>query len=537
MHNVANAIIVLWGWRRVAVAIAAGACSALALPPWSAFPVLWLSLPVLIWLIDGAVLSDGAGFLRRLSPGAIVGWSFGFGYFLAGLWWLGISFPIDTGSFAWAMPLAVVVLSAGLALFWALGAVLARLFWPDGWPRILVFAAAFSGAEWLRGHVLTGFPWNAFGYTLTPAPIMMQSAAIIGLWGLTLAAFIVFSAPALLVAPERDKRGSAQLFVAFAATLFLAHVAFGLFRLSQAPDSTMAEIHLRIVQPTIEQGKDSQQEDPERSFRRYLQLSDGAKSPGENGIGGITLLVWPELAVPFFLTDRPEALAALAALLPDGTTLLTGAARLERAGSGEPAQAYNSIYAIGDDGEILAAYDKVRLVPFSEFQPFHSVLAAIGLNRSSDPDRGFAAGARRQTLTLADMPPFAPLIGYEVIFPGAAADPDSRPGWLLNVTDDAWIGNELGSHQHFLQARVRAVEEGLPLVRAAKSGISAIIDANGRVVASLNFGRAGVVDGDLPVSLSPTPYSLYGGWIFLKLLVASLGTATIGRMIADRSHN
>ena len=151
MHNVANAIIVLWGWRRIAVAVAAGASSALALPPWSLFPVLWLSLPVLIWLIDGAVASDGAGVFRRLVPGAIVGWSFGFGYFLAGLWWIGAAFLVDPGNFAWLMPFAAVALSAVLALFWALGGVLARLFWPDGWPRILVFAVAFSLAEWLRG--------------------------------------------------------------------------------------------------------------------------------------------------------------------------------------------------------------------------------------------------------------------------------------------------------------------------------------------------------------------------------------------------
>ena len=292
-----------------------------------------------------------------------------------------------------------------------------------------------------------------------------------------------------------------------------------------------------LSNPPLSRAKNRNRRPTDAIFRRYLQLSDGAKSPGESGISGTTLLVWPELALPFFLTDRPDALAALAALLPDGTMLLTGAVRLERAAAGEPAHAFNSIYAIGDDGEILAAYDKVRLVPFGEFLPFQSVLEAIGLGQLSKSGGGFSAGVRRRTLTLANMPSFAPLIGSEIIFPGTATDPDSRPGWLLNVTNDAWFGNTPGPHQHFLQARIRAVEEGLPLVRAATSGISAIVDANGRVVASLNVGRAGVVDGDLPVSLSPTPYSLYGEWIFLGLLVASLSATTIGRMMADRSRN
>jgi len=531
MHFLANAIIVLWGWRRVAAATAAGAISALALPPWSAFPVLWLSIPVLVWLIDGAIAPDGAGLLRRLLPGAIVGWSFGFGYFLAGLWWIGAAFLVDGDNLVGLMPFAVVALSAGLALFWAFGAVLARLFWPDGWPRILVFAAAFSFAEWLRGHVLTGFPWNAFGYTLTPAPVMMQSAAIVGLWGLTLAAFIIFSAPALLAAPDRDGRDGRHLFLAFAATILLAHVAFGVLRLADASDATLADVRLRIVQPAVEQVEKSREENEDAIFRHYLQISDGAISPENSGIAGITLLVWPETAIPFFLTDRPDALAALAALLPDGTTLLTGATRPERAGASEPALVYNSVYVIGDDGEILTAYDKVDMVRFGEISPIQSALEAVGIRRLTKRNSGFSARARRRTLMLADAPSFSPLISNEIFYPGAATDPAARPGWLLNLTNDAWFADTPGPHQHFLQARIRAVEEGLPLVRAANSGISAIVDANGRVASSLHVGHAGVIDGDLPVGLPPTPYSLYGGWIFLGLLVASLGTATIRQLI------
>ena len=537
MHTVANAIIVLWGWRRLAVALASGAISALALPPFSAFPVLWLTVPVLVWLIDGAVAPEHAGPLRRLLPAAIVGWSFGFGYFLAGLWWIGAAFLVDADKFAWLMPVAVVGLPAGLALFWGFGAVLARLFWPEGWPRILVLAVALTLAEWLRGHVLTGFPWNAFGYTLTPAPVMMQSAAIVGIWGLTLAAFIVFAAPALLAAPGRDARRGHRLFLGFAVALFLAHVSFGAFRLAGASDATLADVRLRIVQPAIQQSEKWQEENQDAIFRRHIELSDAAASPERSGIDSVTHLVWPESAFPFLLTERPDALAALAALLPDGTTLLSGAARSERVDPGEPESIYNSVYVIGGDGEILAAYDKVRLVPFGEFLPFQSALEALGLRQLTELPGGFAAGPRLRTLTLADAPPFAPLICYEIIFSGAATEPGNRPGWLLNLTNDAWFGDTPGPRQHFLQARLRAVEEGLPLVRGANSGISAIVDAYGRVVASLGVGRSGVVDGELPISLPPTIHGRYGGRILVGLLLAAVVAAALGRLSLRRRRN
>ena len=537
MHRVANAIIVLWGWRRFAVAFLAGAVSALALPPFSAFPLLWLTIPILVWLIDGAVARDDAGALRRLLPAAAVGWSFGFGYFLAGLWWIGSAFLVDADKFAWLMPFAVVAMPAGLALFWALGAALARLFWPEGWPRILFFAVAFTSVEWLRGHVLTGFPWNAFGYTLTPVPVMMQSASLVGVWGLTLAAFIVFAAPALLAAPERSGRRGRYLFLAFAAALFAAHVGFGAFRLASASDATLADVRLRIVQPAIEQSEKWQEENEDAILRRHLELSDAAASPERSGIDSVTHLVWPESAFPFLLTDRPDALAALATLLPDGTTLLTGAARSERIDPNAPAAIFNSVYVIGDDGEILDAYDKVRLVPFGEFLPFQSSLESLGLRQLTQLPGGFSAGPRRRTLPLAGAPSFSPLICYEIIFPGAATDPGNRPGWLLNLTNDAWFGDTPGPRQHFLEARLRAVEEGLPLVRAANSGISAIVDAHGRVMASLGVGRAGVVDGELPVALPPTIYGLYGGRILAGILVAAIAAAAFGQLAFARARN
>jgi apolipoprotein N-acyltransferase len=518
VESFANAIIVLWGWRRFAVAFGAGALSALAFAPFDAFPVLWLTFPVFVWLIDGATAAEGAGFLRRLLPAAGVGWSFGFGFFLAGLWWVGSAFLVDAAVFGWLMPLAVVVLPAGLALFWGFGAALARLFWCDRWSRILVFATALSIAEWLRGHLFTGFPWNAVGYALTPFPVMMQSAALVGIWGLTLAAFVIFAAPALLVAIDTTERRAGRIAFAAAGALFLAHLGYGIVRLAGGPDALVPGVHLRIMQPDVpHQGWGVEQAD--EIMQRYVQLSGEGK--GAAGLDGVTHLIWPESAFPFLLTERPSALNAIADLVSHGTTLITGAARAEMLPDGERPQIFNSIYVIDHTGEIRDAYDKVHLVPFGEYVPFGGLLRRLGLRQLITLPGGFSAGTERRTLSVPGAPPAAPLICYEIVFPGAVLPSGARPGWLLNVTDDSWFGDTPGPHQHFLQARVRAVEEGLPLVRAADSGVSAIVDPHGRIIASLGLGRMGVFDGPLPAALPPTPYARFGDLIFAILLAVS----------------
>jgi apolipoprotein N-acyltransferase len=521
----ADRIIILWGWRRFAVACLAGAVSALAFAPFYAFPVLWVTVPVFVWLIDGAEAGEGTLRWRRLAPAAVVGFAFGFGFFLAGLWWVGVAFLTDGGPFLWFLPVAVVALPAGLALFWAFGAALARAFWSDGWPRVVVFAGAMALAEWLRGHLFTGFPWNAFGYALTPVPLMMQSASLVGIWGLTLAAFVVFAAPVFLVAGgSRERRADGRAF-AVAASLLLCHVAYGALRLPFGPDSLVPGVHLRLVQPAIPQDEKWAEDRSDDIMNRYVELSQS----GPGGMAGVTHLIWPESAFPFLLTERPEALAAIADLLPLGATLVTGAARAER-DNGGPRPVFNSVYVIGDRGEILDAYDKVHLVPFGEYLPFRNFLGALGLRQLIALPSGFSPGERLRTLAIPHAPPFGPLVCYEIIFPGAAVAPDNRPGWLINVTNDAWYGDTPGPYQHFLEARVRAVEEGLPLVRAANSGISAIVDAHGRIVASLALGRVGILDGGLPASLSPTPYARFGDWIFLAAMMVNACLAIFGKI-------
>jgi apolipoprotein N-acyltransferase len=222
----------------------------------------------------------------------------------------------------------------------------------------------------------------------------------------------------------------------------------------------------------------------------------------------VTHLIWPESAFPFFLTREPDALDQIAALLPEGTVLITGAVRApEMPPDAAITRAYNSIYVIDHDGSILSIYDKVHLVPFGEYLPFQDQLERMGLLALTKVRGGFIPGARRRAISVPRAPSFVPLICYEVIFPGEAVPAGERAGWMLNLTNDGWFGLSPGPYQHFAQARLRAIEEGLPVVRAANTGISAVIDPLGRVTASLPLGSEGVLDAGLPRAVAPPPYA------------------------------
>ena len=536
LTSATNAIILSWGWRRNVIAFTSGAASALALPPFSFFPVLFVTFPILILLIDGALPVPGKGKFGAMRPAAMTGWLFGFGYFLAGLWWIGSAFLVEAETFAWLIPFAVAAMPAGLALFWAAAAALARAFWPGGPARILVLAGAFSILEYLRANVLTGFPWNAPGYALAAHDITMQAASIVGLHGMTLFAFIVFSVPVLAFGPARDK-GLAFGFAACAGALLAGITVFGLIRLAGADQAVHDNVMLRIVQPNIAQADKWKPELKSRHFNDLLALSDQRQSPGTGGIGDITHLIWPETALPFLLSNARGEMSALAALLPPQSHLITGAFRTEPVPSHPLGRkVYNSIYVIGDDGTIIDAYDKLHLVPFGEYLPFQSLFDAIGLAPLTRQIGGFSAGQNRQNLRIGAAPPALPLICYEVAFPDLDGSSPARPGWLLNLTNDAWFGITPGPYQHFHQARLRAVEQGLPLVRAANTGISGIVDAYGRVRKILGLDQRGIVQGRLPVSLASTPFSRYGSRIFILLVAISLIFALMCHRLMAPQH-
>jgi apolipoprotein N-acyltransferase len=259
-------------------------------------------------------------------------------------------------------------------------------------------------------------------------------------------------------------------------------------------------------------------------FQDQLDLSRQNAAGQRDDLAAITHLIWPEAAMPFLPLEHPEALAAIGDLLPNGAQLITGALRLKRPAAPRvagPLEGFNSLMVFGDSGNLETVYDKIHLVPFGEYLPFQAALESIGLEQLTRWRGGFAVGpSPRPLLTIPGLPPVAVLICYEAIFPGAVVQGGQRPGVLVNVTNDGWFGNTTGPWQHFHQSRVRAVEEGLPLVRSANNGVSAVVDGYGRILSILTLNARGVIDSPVPSALPATPYARFGDWTFVAVLLA-----------------
>jgi apolipoprotein N-acyltransferase len=514
----------LAGWRRAALGFASGGLSVLSLAPFHLWPVLALTLPGLIWLLDG--VADNAGPAKpRLRQAAVLGWWFGFGYFLCGLYWLGFAFFVEADKFAWLVPLGVIALPAGLAIFHALAAAAAIALWAPGVRRIFAFAAAFFAADWLRGHILTGFPWNLWGYALAGNEAISQTASLFGIYGLTLLTLLIFASPAAL-AGAPSGHGRNWFLPAFCVALLVLGWSYGALRLAGAA-MEYTEAKLRIVQANIPQAEKWKPENRQWIFERLFKLSrDGAAEARP------THLIWPETSVPVLFALNGSILhddvrQAFAELVPSGGSFIVGAERVEGTkrpdGRYDIKDVFNTLFVLGEGARIVAKYDKIHLVPFGEYLPFEAMLTALGIKQLTHANTGFASGAARPLMTTPAAPTFSPLICYEAIFPGYGAV-EGRAGWLLNVTNDAWFGNSTGPYQHLQQARLRAIEEGLPLIRAANTGISAVIDSYGRILASLPLGQPGVIDHALPVALTPP---LYARWRETYLMLVAFMFAVL----------
>ena len=498
-----NRMLGLAGWRQWALAAALGGLAGLALPPLYAVPLLLPAFTGLAWLIEAA-----PGPRRAF----LAGWWFGFGHALAGYFWIYNPFVVDAALYGWMAPLALIGLAAGLALYPAAVAALARLVFgrlalgPAG--RVLVLAALWTAAEWARGWFLTGFSWNLIGTVWVFSPAMIQLAAVTGVYGLSFLTVAAAAMPATMARSANDaaggRHGLTPLFIAAAA---LAAVwGGGVLRLQGAAAETVPDVRLRLVQPNIPQHLKWKRELRRDHVLKQLALS---RMPPADGAAPPTHVIWAETAVPYLLSENTGLVRALADAAPAGGLMIVGAPRGTAAGV-EPHRVWNSLFAIDANAGIAATYDKFHLVPFGEYVPLRMILP---INKLTEGRQDFSSGPGLRTLAVAGLPPFSPLICYEAIFPGRVADPARRPGWLLNLTNDAWFGQLSGPYQHFAAARLRAVEEGLPLVRVANTGISGVVDAYGRVVNVLGLGRAGVVDSPLPRSLPPTPYARFGDWM------------------------
>jgi apolipoprotein N-acyltransferase len=512
------AIVLTWGWKRAALAFVAGALSVLAMAPFNAWPVLFLTFPVVVWLIDGA----GAGRLRGVPAAALTGFWFGLGYFVLGLYWIGYAFLVDASTFAWLLPFAVLGLPAYLALFTAFGFALARLIWTRDASRVIALAISLTVSEWLRGHLLTGFPWNTLGYALAEPLALAQTASLVGLWGLTFLTVAIFASPAVLI--DGRSRGRRPWIAPLAAVLVLIAMGiFGAVRLSQEPTRMVADVKLRIMQPNLQQDVKFNYAAKAEVMQKYLALSDRASGPQSTGVRDASILIWPESAFPFFLTREADVMAQIADFLPKSTVLIAGSVRAPDLPPGTRiTRAYNSIYVVDHDGSVLSVYDKLHLVPFGEYLPLQDWMERLGFEQLTRIQGGFIAGNVRRTLQIPGAPQVLPLICYEIVFPGGIAAGDARPGWIVNLTNDGWFGISTGPYQHLQQARLRAIEQGLPVVRAANTGISAVIDPVGRIVARLGLGIEGVLDSSLPSAIRLTVYARMGDFPVAIIVAAAL---------------
>ncbi len=529
LADLPKAVILARGWRRRAIALLSGAIGALALPPFGLFPAMVVPLSVAVWLIDGSQRGAGGSTALARSKAAFgAGWWFGLGYFLAGLWWVGAACLVNGDTFVWALPLAVIALPMGLAFFPAFGFALAALLWPPGPWRIFALAFGLGVSEWARGLLLTGFPWNDIGMALGSNLTLAQIASVVGLHGLGFIAIAIFAAPATL---WRDRDGGFSPAPAILAGLALmAIAAFGAERLAAPPSAAVPNVRLRLMQPNVSQGPSFAPQNKDAIMRRYLELSSrgGGRDLGD---AGVTHLIWPESAFPFILSRDPQALGDIASLLGPGVLLITGAARADRK-SGRDPEYYNSIEIAGRDGLLRERYDKQHLVPFGEYVPFEAVLKKSGVTEFVQAPGGFTAGTGPRALHPPGLPSATPLVCYEAVFPAEIGDAFSyaeRPGWLLNLTDDAWFGTTPGPYQHYAQARLRAIELGLPLVRVANSGISAAIDGRGREVAATPLGAEAVLDVDLPEALPPTWQSRFGSLSAAAIAIALFALTFVRR--------
>ncbi len=498
------------GWRRSLLALGLGVAAAAALPPAHILPLLVVAFTGLVWLTAAS---------RSPWRACLAGWWFGFGYFLTSMYWVGAALLTDPAQFGWLVVPAVVGLAAGLALFPALAALIVRASGARGVARVLAFAAAWTALEWLRGHMLTGFPWNLVGSAWTISEHMIQLAALTGAYGLSLLTVLVAAMPAVLAEPGAAASGRAARRWALGAAglLLLAGWAGGAARLAVDGAAEPTDIRLRIVQAKIAQDLKWLPGERDRVLASHLRLT------AADGYRRASHVIWPEAATPFFLADDEARRTLVGAAAPANGLLITGAPRRGVNENGELIL-WNSLQALDAEGRILGSYDKHHLVPFGEYVPFRSVLSLAKLAYGAVD---YSPGPGPRTLHLPGLPAVSPLICYEAIFPGQVVDRADPPQWLLNITNDGWFGETAGPYQHFQSARLRAVEQGLPLVRAANTGISAVIDGHGRIVARLGLGIRGVLDATLPKPLNGTTlYARAGDWVvaaLLALIVACLG--------------
>lgn len=489
-----------------------GAAMALAMPPFGLWPLLFAGFSLFYALAAGQT-----GWRVFLS-----GWLFGFGYFLLGLLWIGNALLVPGNPFKWVWPLAIAGLPVLMALFTGAGCYAAARLAPlRSWAGFFSFVACIGLAEWLRGHVFTGFPWNLYGYGWARSLSMVQSVSVIGIYGLSALTVAWAALPGFLYAIRADRKAVSLSLLALITTLNVT-LLWGMNRLESNPTALHDDIIVRIVQPNIAQEDKWSGDKTAENLHALLRESAAAKIPGKT-----YALIWPETAVSDFLMQNESARGVIRDAVfgndnGNKTYILSGVLRHVLRGEKEEPLYFNSLIAYNSELTPLATFDKAHLVPFGEYIPFQHV---IPLDPFVDFS-GFTPGTGLQTQGVGPLPPYSALVCYEILFPHAVALRQPRPEWIVNVTNDGWYGDSPGPYQHLTKAIFRAVEEGLPVIRAANTGLSAAIDPYGRVLEKIPYGIAGYVDIALPRSRpEPTPYTRYGDLPVLMILGSVLAAS------------
>jgi len=491
------------GWKRNALAFLLGILATLTLAPFFIFPLLVPAFTGLYLLINAAPNR------KRMFWD---GWWWGWGFYISGLYWFCIALLTDAEHFAWLIPFTLFGLTAVIAIYSGLACWIMSWIQVRGLTKIFVFSVIWTSVEYMRGHLFSGFPWNLPGYSFGFSDDSLQLASLVGVYGLTWFAVLLGSSFAALT----EKRGA--LFIAVIWGLFALGVGWGAWRLHEAEKIPESEryvpgVSLRLVQANISQPHKWDPRLIREGLREQVRLTQAPE------LDKVTHIIWPETAVPYAIMAGSPLVRQLGASIPEGKILVTGGLRAQ--GEGDDLQIWNSLMAIDHGGNIVGSYDKSKLVPFGEFLPFRSLFPKAWLTPVGEKD--FSRGTGTKTLEWPGLPPISPLICYEVIFPESVADLNHRPELLLNVTNDAWFGMSSGPYQHFEMSRMRAAEQGIPLVRVANTGITAIIDSYGRLVASLPLGTQGVLDGKIPKAQNAfTTYDLYNNIIIQSLLLAAM---------------
>ena len=530
------AIAGLSPFKAFMLSLVCGILTVFAFAPFYFWPVFILVISLLVWLVDGARTREKWGkavFMR--------GWAYGIGFTLASMHWTAQPFLVNPEqhlAFIW-MPL--ILLPAGLGLFFGLGTLLAGRFWSRTPARVFAFATALTFTELLRGTVFGGFPWNWSGMIWEPGSPVSQMASLFGLWGLSALTFLLAAAPAAMADYRREGSDFNRIFpLMVSAVIFASGWAWGTGRIMTNPTTEGAAV--RIVDVEVRQD-DKYPTDPEGRPVVTQQLRSQAATnvlrayligTGDDFQDEPRLVVWPEAALPLPLLQDPNALDAVALRLGE-RSLIAGTARVDRYAEPQP-EWYNSLAIIDARSRMRGAnaiYDKNRLVPFGELSaadiiPFgHSISGILPGALQQMATAGFTPGPEGSPLELNDGRSFVPLICYEALFPGLVQRTLGEADFLVNISIDSWFGTGIGPEQHYSQARYRAIETGRPLVRAANLGYSGVVDVYGREVQS-NIS-ANMVE-DLPVKVIDTivpdytvdtlfnQWSSYWTWLMLILM-------------------